>query len=1057
MKKFSVFFISCLFVSVSAFAQTKTITGKIIGSDDNSGLPASVQIKGTTRGASANIDGTYSIAVDKGQTLVYSAIGYAVQEVVVGDANLINVTLQIDATQITEAVVTAMGIKKEKKALGYSVQDIKSEELLKNKNTNVLNSLVGKIAGVSVTQSNGSAGAGATMILRGAVSLERDNSPLFVVDGIIYDNSAALSGESGFDGVLATSTTTSNRVMDINPEDIESMSVLKGGAAAALYGSRAATGAVIITTKKGKEGTVSVNFGSKLTVANVNRLPEQQSKYKRGSYDINGNLIEDHNARSSWGTTFGANERIYNNIEDFFETSTVLDNTLSVAGGSANSNFYLSVSDYRQGGIIPTTGFDKTTFRLNAEQKYGKLTVGANVAYSIAKTDKSFTSSGLYGIDNSTGGAMTSVYRWPRNDDMTHWLNADGTQYRQFEDVGVLLASDINNPYWIANKNKITDRTDRFTGSLSLNLDIFDWWNVAYKAGIDHYTTHGSTFTAPGTAIEQAYQKGLKSEQDRTLEYLSSTLITTFNRTFFDDWNLSLMLGHTVEDTRSKINRMRYWGFVTPGLYSVSNTGANDREMGQVNSRHRLVGLFGEFRVDYKNIAYLTVTGRNDWNSTLPKDNYSYFFPSVSGSFVFTEVLPKSSVLSFGKVRASWASVARGTAPYETNTYLNSPYYATNGGQALRNGWDRGNPYLLPEETETWEVGTELRFFNGRLSLDYTYYQSVSENQILTPRLSQATGYILLSVNAGNIQNKGMELQITGTPIKKKDFTWDIGLNISGNRGKLRELIDGVNVLYVTDVQIGNAKAASFNNGIFMGISGSKWTRYEYDASNPNSDKSLDGKLILQNIGRAGDPEVYVPRSDGNTTHKIGNREPKFFGGLNNTFTYKNLSLNVLLDFRVGGDIYNGTDYYMTTHGLSKRTENRDVVTISGLVPDGSQASGYREVTHDITDPYYIRQYWADRYLLESANFMTKTNWLRLRSISLTFTAPSEWLKSISFIKGLSATVSANNLFVITNYKGMDPETSAAGAGIVGSSSVGMDYCGVPATKGMSFGINLKF
>jgi outer membrane receptor protein involved in Fe transport len=467
--------------------------------------------------------------------------------------------------------------------------------------------------------------------------------------------------------------------------------------------------------------------------------------------------------------------------------------------------------------------------------------------------------------------------------------------------------------------------------------------------------------------------------------------------------------------------------------------------------------MFGELSLDYKGIAYLSITGRNDWSSTLPKENQSYFFPSVSGSFIFTELLKKNNILSFGKLRLSLSQVGRDANPYLTNTYLDSPEYSTTGAQMVSNQYTRGNPYLKPEMTTSWEIGTELRFLNGRLNFDWAFYNQTTEDIIMTPRLSQATGYILLSVNAGKLRNQGMEMQLSGTPVKKKDFRWEAALNISGNRGKILDLVQGTNELYITDVQIGNAKAASFNPGAFMGITGGSWMYYEYDPNNASrNDKSLDGKLILTNNTQLG---VYVPQlKDANQNWHKGNREPKFIGGFNNTLTYKNLSLNILFEFRVGGDIYDGTDYYTTINGLSKNTENRESVTVSGLVADASQPNGFREVTNDITTPYGIYTYYSTYHSMEALNFIQKDiNWLRLRSISLTYAAPESWVKSLKFVKKLSATVSANNLFLITNYKGMDPETSAAGSGIMGSASVGMDYCGVPSTRGFTFGLNVTF
>ncbi|KAA6317441.1 TonB-dependent receptor SusC, partial [termite gut metagenome] len=391
--------------------QTRRITGTVVDSKGEPIIGASVLVKGTNIGVITDVNGDFTLNASQGSIFTISYVGYTPQEAFIGTASSYRIVLVDDALALSEVVVTAMGIKKEKKALGYSVQDIRSDELLKNKTANPINSLSGKIAGVNVTQTSGAAGSGAQVILRGGTSLERDNQPLFVVDGIIYDNSTSVNGNSAFDGLGSTASTNSNRVMDINPEDIENMSVLKGPAAAALYGSRAAAGVIIITTKKGQEGTIQVNVGSKFTTGWINRLPEQQNLYKRGYYDTRG-VFDDYTTQS-WGEKFGAGEKLYDNVSDFFQGSSIWDHNVSVAGGTKNGTFYVSASRFDQMGIIPTTGYDKTTFRINGDQKYGQLTVGANIAYSQANTDKTLTSAGLW--DSGGTGTMNSVYRGVRH------------------------------------------------------------------------------------------------------------------------------------------------------------------------------------------------------------------------------------------------------------------------------------------------------------------------------------------------------------------------------------------------------------------------------------------------------------------------------------------------------------------------------------------------------------------------------------------------------------------------------------------------------------------
>ena len=783
-------------LSSQSTQQAKTITGKVVDVAGEPIIGASVLVKGSSTGSVTDIDGKFSVEAPVGSTLVVSFVGYATEEVKVGTASDYTVTLKDDTQSLSEVVVTAMGIKKEKKALGYSVSDINSKELMKNKQTNVVNSLAGKIPGVNITQAGGAAGAGSNIVIRGgnSASESRDNQPLFVVDGIIYDNSTVNTGNSGTDGMTKTATTFSNRVMDINPEDIESMSVLKGAAAAALYGSRAANGVIIITTKKGEEGAVRVNVSSKYTYSWANKLPEVQKQYGRGEYNTSGAFID--KTMDSWGDRIDG--MAYDNIDDFFQGSSVWDNSVSVSGGSKNGSFYLSGSNYHQSGIIPTTGYDKTTFRFNGEQKYGILTVGANVSYSQASTDKTLTSAGLYGQGGN--GAMTAVYGWPVDDQMSRYLNDDGSKYRILEGLQD-LEDDVENPYWILNKNTLTDETSRFTGAVNARLKLTDWWDVSARAGIDKYTTSSNTLRRPGGAVKQIYQNGYMSKGDVNYQYITTNVMSNFHKTF-GDFDLNLLVGTTTEATKTTNNTRWGYNFVTEGLYSFNNIIKANQYFKESTVRKRMVGLYGEFRASYKNLVYLTVTGRNDWSSTLPVNNRSYFYPSVSGSFVFTELLPKNNVLSFGKIRGSWARVGKDADAYSLGYYM-WPVATLNGGKyGMGNSWTGGSVGLKPEIQDSYELGLEMRFFNGRLGFDYTYYQSKTKDQICAPRLAQSTGYIFLTLNGGSVENKGMELSITGKPIVTKDFQWETTLNLSGNRGRLGDFIDGVDIFYVTDAQV---------------------------------------------------------------------------------------------------------------------------------------------------------------------------------------------------------------------------------------------------------------
>jgi ferric enterobactin receptor len=826
------------------------------------------------------------------------------------------------------------------------------------------------------------------------------------------------------------------------------LSVLKGAAAAALYGSRAADGVVIITTKKGAEGMTKVGVASKVSTSWADKLPQVQSVFGNGSYASNG--VFNNITYSSWGQPIPADSANYDNIGHFFQHGIVYDNNVSVSGGSKNGSFFLSGSNFDQTGIVPKTSYNKTTFRFNGEQRYGGLVLNANVAYSIANTDRTLTTAGLYGGSAGAGGSMSALYNFPRTFNMKNYLNSDGTQYRPFAGT-VPLEDDQDNPYWILNEDKLTEQTKRITGGINATYKIASWWDVTGRVGYDQYNTNDYTYIAPGSAVSPIYQNGRLSKDLYGYTYITTTEMTNFHKTF-GDFDTHLLLGNMTENTETPSQNLWGYNFITAGTISFANIATTNQFFTDATIRHRLVGNFGEVGLSYKDIAYLTATGRNDVSSTLPVNNRSYFYPSVSGSFVFTSLLPRNTSLSFGKLRASWAQVGKDANPYATLTYVNPPISIGNF-TGVGNQYTSGNPYLKPEIQTSWELGGELRFLNGRIGVDYTYYHSQTKNQIAQPRLSNASGYILTSINSGSVINKGMEIAVTGKPIVQKDFGWDMTLNFSYNKGRLGAFLPGVAYFYPTDAQFGTIKAASIpNGGYFSGMTG---TRFLHQADSKGNELPSGPYQV--------DPTTGLYKFNTNNPI-VGNREPDFIGGFNNTFRYKRFILSLLFDIRKGGDVYNGTEYSLVTNGLSRRTllNDRQSVTVTGVnsqtgaaftqTYNANQSYTINGTTYD--GRYMVQQYWQN-YAGNSLNFIQSVNWVKLRSLSLTYDFTG-MLNNTKVIKGLSATAVGTNLFTWTNYKGMDPEVSAAG-GTGGSGSTGIDYLGVPAVASFTFGLNITF
>lgn len=987
-----------------------SISGTVTSDEDGFALPGvNIIVKGTSMGTITDIDGNYTLIVPSiDSEIIFSSVGYISEEVLVGSKTIINISLTPDLKTLGEVVVTSFGIKKDKKALGYSVQEVSGENITETNQPNIANALQGKVAGMQITNSGGVPGASSSIILRGGTSIDGDNQPLFVVDGIPIDNST-IAEPIGGSGQLARTVSNTNRAMDLNPEDVESISVLKGPAAAALYGLRAASGAIIITTKKGKSGKGKLNYSNSFEINRYNKLPVLQNNYKQGNNSNPGVT------NFSWGPEFNEGEEVYNNLKDFFQYGSIQNHNLSFSGGNEKTTFYTSAARFDQDGIVPGSGYDRTSFRLNAESKVlDKLLVGASVNYSFSSAVKPLQGQGV--VDGS-GGIILGAINWPRNDNMSIYLAPDGS-HRNF---GI-----VDNPYWSTINNPVNDNVNRFTGMFNISYDAFDWLNVSYRLGRDFYNQENRSLRSPGTTLVGNENGGL-FDLESFYQITTSNLLLNFKKKLTKDIDAKLLVGNNVEWINSRSTSLFGTDFNNPDFIGFRNT--DNVISDKVISQRRIVGAFGNLEVNYKEILYLSVTGRNDWSSTLPKKNRSFFYPSVGGSLVFSELLNlNESPFSFGKIRATWAKVGKDAPPHKLASSLENNIGV---GGGFKFGFFGNNSNIKPETTTSFEIGTDLRFFDGRFGVDFTYYTLRSEDQIIQPRVSQGTGFIFLLVNGGTIENKGYEVMLQSTPISTANFSWNINVNWSHNQSKLVNLPAELPVFVQSDAitRIGLAQGASYVGNTFYGLLGSSWKT------------TTQGEVI---IGSDGYPIVE------SNINLLADREPDWIAGITNRIDYKNLELSFLFDFRIGGDVFNGTEYELVRSGLSTLTNNRNTSkVIKGVIDngDGTYSPNDKEVILD-------QNYYQNIYANNARNFIEDGSWIRLRYLTLQYSLPKAIISKTPFTN-FSVQITGKNLWLITNYSGMDPELSSGGAGVRGTGTNGIDYVGVPSTKGISIGINL--
>lgn len=1015
----------------------QTITGTVSANDTRQPLEkALVHEKGTTNQTLTDASGNFSITVKSSSaSLIISFIGYDEKEVAINGQSHINVSLDPANGNLSDVVVTALGIKREVRSLGYASQEVDASQIAESRQSNLVNALQGKVAGVTISSTGGGPGQGASILIRGVNSLDpnKSNQPLFVIDGLPVDNSTFTTGTTGGRGVQMP-----NRIADINPEDIQSINILRGGAATALYGLRGANGVVVITTKSGQAGALHVNLNSSFSTDVVNKTPDIQLKYTQGYLGV----YDSTSFWPAWGPTVEAARQIdpthpaklFNNWKNAYQTGHQYRNNITFSGGTEKAIFSSSLSYQRQNGLIPFTWYQDVTARVNGQLKFSdKFKMGTSIYYAG-------TNGNFYDADRYNEELIYWAPRW----DVMDYKKPDGTE----------KTYGNGNPVYYAATNKFRSKVNHVTGNINFTYSPLKWLTATYLLGMDEYGD-ARTATAPGPKgvpdeiVAEDNGLGFVHEYQLNYRQINSNLLLTFDHTWGDKFQTTLRVGNDILDRTIKRISAEGDELDVYNLFALSN--AKVVSINSYQQNYRIVGAYGDLTLGYDNYLYLNVTGRNDWTSSLEAANRSFFYPSASLSYIFSESLKMPSWINYGKLRLSIAGIGKDADPYSTSITYSPAFDAPVNGVI---GWSRDNAAgvadLQPERTTTFEGGFDLGFLKNRIALNFTLYKSTSKDQIIPVSTAPSTGFTTITLNAGEIENKGIEATLKATPVKSKDFNWDVTVNFSANKNKILSIYGGLSEIVIGS-QYGYSNSSvtmKYVPGQSVGdIYGTPWTRYQDDKSTLYSDKSLP---LL--IGSNGFP-VLTPTSNQKV---LGNAYPKWIGSIGNSFTYKNWNLYFLWDFREGLKKYDQFSNFMAAFGISKITENRDqTIVFDGVLADGTPntKSVYlgQGVGPDGVD--YGAGYYRNVYRGISENFVEDASWVRLRSATLSYSLPATVLKK-SFVKNLSLAFTGNNLLLFTKYKGFDPESSSAISGSNVNGFAGFTY---PALRSYILSLNVGF
>ena len=1052
-------------------ALAQTVRGTVTSAADGNTLPGvSVIIKGTSTGVATDLDGHYTLNVSGPETiLVFSYIGFAGQEIKVGNRSVINVTMVEDASELGEIVVTALGIERNIRALQYSITRVGGEEFTEARENNIANQLAGRVAGVNVTNvASGPAGS-SRVIIRGNTSLQGNNQPLYVVDGIPMDNTNF--GQAGVWG----GADQGDGMTSVNPDDIESMTVLKGASAAALYGARAANGVILITTKRGtaRKG-IGVEFNTNTVFERINNQADLQTTFGSGRFQgdqITGAAVRPTTIQQgyNWGTQawgerlgsgtsmhFDGIERPYvyagDNWNRFYETGTAVTNSLSLAGGGENQNFRFNLTDLRSTSVVPNAGFDRVNISMATNGKFGKrLSFDGKVLYSNERTKNRPR------LSDSPGNAFQSIYALPPNVNV-EWGRGNpnrlgtipvGTDplllstwgFQEGEEYLMVNNPWGQNPYFSTYQLSISDIRDRILLSGSLKYNITDHLYISGRGGMDWFTRRGTTLTPQGTGYQR---NGSLNENERRVNEINLEAMMGYNREF-GDFAVNAFIGANRMRRSDESISANGQGFNVPFFHAINNTVI--RNFGYGFSEWGINSIFASAEVSYKNILFLTATGRTDWFSVLDPEFNKISYPSLGTSFVFSDAMNElPSWFSFGKIRASWAQVGNVTVgPYQIqNVYslLGAPAVGFDGNTvpmasfatAHGNAGTIPNRFLRPLLSTEIEAGFDVRFYQNRLGLDFTIYRQRSTDDQLNAQVSRSSGFGSTLVNLGEMENRGVEILLTGTPIQRSDFSWNVSLNLARNRNEVKSLIEGNDILNVEEPRTRTVFVQHRTGHPFGVLAG--WVQK----------RSPDGQPVFE-------PNGAPVQSD--RMEVIGNGIPDWTGGINNSFTYKGFNLSALVDFRLGGDIYSGTNVRLTQWGLHKQSLQgrlgEEPLTVSGVVQAGTDASGnpIYESFNKTLSPGEANNYWVQMGNRVQDHFIYDGSFAKLRQITFGYNFPRRILDRTP-LTALNLSFVARNLSILwKNVENIDPES-----GYSSNNGQGLDYFGMPQTR--TFGFNLR-